>query len=311
MHAVKRVLIIKHGSFGDIIVASGAIQDIRNHHPDAEISVLTGPAYCNLFQRCPLVDRVLVDAREPRWRLDLLLKLCCSVRFDSFDMIYDLQKSARTAFYRRWFAQRAGWSGKAPGCSHPYVIPPPGTMTGQQEFALQLQAASVPVRFTTNPDVSWMAADVSDVLVTAGVSSRYIVLLPGASARHAHKCWPAYAALAEQLIAAGYCVVTAPGPADMEVCRTVPGVMLVGSGEYLDYFQLAGVLRGAAFVVGNDSGPTHLAAHLGVAGLALFGSGTSRYVGNMQRRNFTCLVQEQIADIRVDEVFARIQAAVP
>ncbi len=305
----RRILVIKLGSFGDIIVSSGAVHDIRNHHPDDEITVLTGPAYRKIFERCPWVDHVLTDSRDPRWRLDLMFRLYRKVRFDSFDMIYDLQKAKRTAFYHHWFVKRASWSGCAAGCSHPYDVPAFGTMTGQEEFALQLQAAGVPTMYTTEPDLSWFVEDVSDVLDNAGVTRPYVLLMPGASLRHARKCWPHYRELAGALVADGMCVVTAPGPDDLALCRDMPGIMLTGGNGYLDFFRLAGVQAGAAFVVGNDSGPTHLAAHLGASGLALYGAVSVRYMNNMGRRNFRCLYRERIEDITVGEVRAEIRRA--
>jgi ADP-heptose:LPS heptosyltransferase len=297
----RRILIIKHGSFGDLLIAEGAMRDIANHHAGDEIAVLTGPAYRRIFERCPYVQHVLVDARCPRWRIDLLYQLWQTVRFDRFDIIYDLQKSSRTAFYRRLLAPRAVWSGSAPGSTLPFVKPPqPHTL--QDEYTAQLEAAGVPVHFTPRPDLSWMVDDVSEVLCEAGVGKHYTVLLPGASARHAHKCWPHYAELARRLLAAGHLVVTVPGPDDLAVCQSMPGIMLTGRGPYLDFFGLAGVLRGAAFVVGNDSGPTHLAALLGTPGAALFGAGGQKYMRNMQRGPFTCLYREDIGAIPVEEV---------
>lgn len=303
----RRILIIKLGAFGDLLIADGAIRDICEHHAGDEITVLTGPAYRKLYARHPLVRQVLVDPRAPRWRLDRLYRLNRTVGFDGFDIIYDLQKSARTAFYYRLFVRRAAWSGIVRGCSLPFSLPDT-PLTLQEEYAIQLQAAGVPVRFTGSPDLTWMVEDVGAVLAAAGIGARYVVLLPGASARHAHKCWPHYAQLGRRLLAAGYPVVTVPGPADLELCRSMPGTMLTGSGAFLDFFQLAGVLGGAAFVAGNDSGPTHLAAHLGTPGVALFGAGGRKYMRNMQRGNFTCLYREDIADIPVEEVAALVAA---
>jgi ADP-heptose:LPS heptosyltransferase len=297
----RRVLIIKLGSFGDILIAEGAIRDICEHHAGDDISVLTGPAFRKLFARNPYVQHVLTDPRAPRWRLDRLYRLNRSVRFDSFDIIYDLQKSSRTNFYHRLFVRRAAWSGIAPGCSLPFTLPD-RQLTLQDEYAIQLEAAGVPVRHTGGPDLSWMVDDVSAVLHEAGVREPYVVLLPGASVRHAHKCWPHYAELGRRLLAEGIRVVTVPGPADLALCRAMPGTMLTGPGGFLDFFQLAGVLRGAAFVVGNDSGPTHMAAHLGTPGVALFGAGGRKYMRNMERGRFTCRYGESIGDITVDEI---------
>jgi ADP-heptose:LPS heptosyltransferase len=302
----RRVLIIKLGSFGDVLIAEGAIRDICEHHAGDEITVLTGPAFRRLFARNPRVQHVLTDPRAPRWRLDRLFRLNRSVRFDSFDIVYDLQKSSRTNFYHRLFVRRAAWSGIAPGCSLPFTLPD-RQLTLQEEYAIQLEAAGVPVRHTGTPDLSWMLDDVSALLREAGVGDPYVVLLPGASARHAHKCWPHYAELGRRLLEEGIPVVTVPGPADLELCRTMPGTMLTGPGEFLDFFQLAGVLRRAAFVVGNDSGPTHMAAHLGTPGVALFGAGGRKYMRNMERGRFSCLYGERIGDITVGEVAGRIR----
>ncbi|MEZ5541534.1 MAG: glycosyltransferase family 9 protein [Pseudomonadota bacterium] len=303
----RRILIIKLGAFGDLLLADGAIRDICAHHAGDAITILTGPAYRKLYARHPLVQQVLVDPRAPRWRLDRLYRLNRTVAFDTFDIIYDLQKSARTGFYFRLFVRRAAWSGRVRGCALPFTLPE-RPLTLQEEYAIQLEAAGVPVRYTGSPDLAWMVDDVAAVLAAAGVGDRYVVLLPGASARHAHKCWPHYAELGCQLLAAGYPVVTVPGPADLALCRTMPGTMLTGTGPYLDYFQLAGVLRGAAFVVGNDSGPTHLAALLGTPGVALFGAGGKQYQRNMQRGRFACLYSERIGDITAAEVGARVAA---
>ena len=51
----------------------------------------------------------------------------------------------------------------------------------------------------------------------------------------------------------------------------MPATLLLKDGKPLDVFQLAGVIRRAGFVIGNDTGPMHMAAYLGVDGLALFG----------------------------------------
>ncbi len=298
-----RILIIKHGSLGDLLIAEGAIRDICEHHHGDDITVLTGPAYRRIFQRYPYVQHVLVDPRSPRWRIDRLFWLWREVQFSSYDIIYDLQKSSRTAFYRRLFAPRSAWSGSAPGSTIPFELPPqPHTL--QEGYRAQLQAADVPVRFTLQPDLSWMIDDVSTILRDAGVDGPYVVLLPGASTRHAHKCWPHYAELANALLDKGLRVVTVPGPDDLAVCRGMPGTMLTGPGPFLDFFGLAGVLAGAAFVVGNDSGPTHMAALLGTPGVAFFGGSGRKYMRNMQRRNFSCLYSDNIADITVDEVLA-------
>lgn len=93
-----------------------------------------------------------------------------------------------------------------------------------------------------------------------------VVIHPGSGGKH--KTWPIerFAAVAKTLRAAGRRVDLIAGEAevdlwpDMKGCRVVPDLM-----------QLYDTLAAASLYIGNDSGPTHLAAALGVSTIALFG----------------------------------------
>ena len=302
---MQRILVIKHGAFGDVIQADGALRDIRADHPGAEIVVLTTPPYAKIFARCPHVDRVIVDPRAPRWRLDRMNALRGELRREGFARVYDLQNSARTAFYFRWFLRDVEWSGTAQGCALPHRADSPKKIRTLDRLAGQLRDAGVPVVHTLAPDVSWMADDVSTLL--ADVRRPYVVLVPGSSARHPQKRWPHYEALARALIEAGHDVVTAPGPD--ETGPDLPGRVLRG-GSYLNWFQLAGVLKAAAFVIGNDTGPTHLASHLGARGLALFGSHMPAERTGVVRDGFGAIEVADLKELSVarvwDEVLTRL-----
>jgi ADP-heptose:LPS heptosyltransferase len=304
---MERILVIKHGAFGDVIQSDGALRDVRAHHPDAEIVVLTTPPYARIFARCPYVDRVLVDPRAPRWRLDHMSALRDQLRREKFARVYDLQNSARTAFYFRWFLRDVEWSGTAPGCALPHRAKDPKTIRTLDRLAGQLRDAGVPVVHTLAPDVGWMAEDVSAII--ADVRTPYVVLVPGSSARHPQKRWPHYAQLAEALMAAGYDVVTAPGPD--ETGPDLPGRALRGAKGCLDWFQLAGVMKGAAFVIGNDTGPTHLASHLGVSGLALFGQHMPAERTGVLRENFGAIEVEDLKTLSVARVMDEVTKRLP
>lgn len=295
----RRILVIKHGAFGDVIQAEGALRDIRENHPDAFIAVLTMRPYRALLERCPHVDKVMVDERAPRWRLDRMLALRRVLRAANYDMVYDLQNSPRTAFYFRWMLKDCHWSGTAKGCSHPHRAKEPKKIRTLDRLAGQLADAGLTIRCTGAPDVSWLADDASALLEEAGVTKPYIVLIPGCSARHPQKRWPHYAALAERLIAAGHEIVLAPGPDEVELARTIPGICI----EKTNWTALAGILKRARFVIGNDTGPSHLAAHLGTPGLALFGSHMPAERTGIVRENFDAIEVADLADLPVDRVY--------
>ena len=48
---MSNILIIKHGSLGDIAQASGAIQDIFENHKNDRICLLTTKAYLDVFKK--------------------------------------------------------------------------------------------------------------------------------------------------------------------------------------------------------------------------------------------------------------------
>ena len=90
---MSNILIIKHGSLGDLIQANGAIKDIKNAHSQSKVLLLTGVAYVNFMSACPYIDGVLIDKRLPRWNLFYLLKLknyYKGIIFQKF-MIYKIQ----------------------------------------------------------------------------------------------------------------------------------------------------------------------------------------------------------------------------
>ena len=50
---------------------------------------------------------------------------------------------------------------------------------------------------------------------------------------------------------------------------------ILNNDKALNITQLSSLIKQSAFVIANDTGPAHMAAHLNVKGLALFGSHTT------------------------------------
>ena len=51
---MSNILIIKHGSLGDIAQASGVIQDIFENHKDDKLYLLTTKPYFKLLKKIPI-----------------------------------------------------------------------------------------------------------------------------------------------------------------------------------------------------------------------------------------------------------------
>lgn len=298
------ILIIKLSALGDLVQADGAIRDIREFHAADTITLMTTPAYRRYMERCPWVDEVFIDSRTSRLHLPRMLELRKRLRQRRFDRVYDLQQVGRTRFYYRWLFPRIWWLGDAPGCD--LFLERPGDVCAADHFQAHLQLAGIKTNHTRHCNVSWMADRVDDILAKNGVRPDYVLLIPGASAAHGSKRWPYFAELAARLIEHGRQPVTVPGPDELEQCRAIPGTTLVSGQRYLDYFALAGVAKQAAYVVGNDTGPTHIAAHLGCRGLALYGGHTPPQTTGIQHTGFTWLEAEDLADLSLEDVWQKV-----
>ena len=107
---MSNILIIKHGSLGDIAQISGAIQDIKENHLNDKVFILTTSPYEKLFQKCPYIDKVYIDPRLSRLNLLYLSKLKKMMFKLKLVKIYDLQNSSRTSFYRKFLFNKVNWS---------------------------------------------------------------------------------------------------------------------------------------------------------------------------------------------------------
>jgi ADP-heptose:LPS heptosyltransferase len=98
---MSNILIIKHGSLGDIAQASGAIQDISEFYKEDDIYLLTTKPYFELFKNNPHLKAVILDKRLSRFNLIYLFTLMRIIKKYKFRKVFDLQNSSRTNFYKR------------------------------------------------------------------------------------------------------------------------------------------------------------------------------------------------------------------
>ena len=107
---MSNILIIKHGSLGDLIQANGAIKDIKNFYKNRKVFLLTAEPYSIFMSECPYLDGVIIDKRLPRWNLLYLNNLKKKLLRYDISKVFDLQNSSRTKFYRRFIIKKTEWS---------------------------------------------------------------------------------------------------------------------------------------------------------------------------------------------------------
>lgn len=299
----NNILIIKLGAFGDIISNVGAIQDIREHHPSAKIFLLTTPAYKKIMDKCPWLDFVITTERKPLWRIDIIHKLKRDVSLLNIDMVYDLQCSNRTNLYYKYLFRNLNWCGLANGCSH-QIEKLPFLHEGKTQIERILIRDNIPANNTLKPNITWMANPNETLFIEHSLNNKkFAILFFSCAADNNKKRWPYYKELAQYLIKENISPVYLPGPDEIEAAKTLPGKLIVHkNGKALSLFEVAGFCKKANFIIGNDTGPTHMAAFLQAKGLALFGGHPSNMTYFLDGSTFSYFKKENIDQITLKEV---------
>ena len=66
------------------------------------------------------------------------------------------------------------------------------------------------------------------------------------------------------------------------------------------------MIKGSSFVIANDTGPAHIAAHTGSKGLTLFGKHTTAYKVSIERENFKAIEVADLNNLSAERVFERL-----
>ena len=285
---MSNILIIKHGSLGDISQASGAIQDISENHKNDQIHLLTTKPFIDLFKKNPFIHNVILDKRLPRFNLIYLYFLMREIKKHNFSKVFDLQNSSRTNFYKNILFPKAGkeiWSSSA-------TTLPAGKNKSEfdknsvlERFEYQLKDSGLSTLNTLKPDFNWAATDISEIKNFYKIT-KYILLFPFCSPHLTIKKWPYYNKLIDLIsnkYGEEYKVITA-----------------------LDISQLTALIKDSSFVVANDTGPAHIAAHVGAKGLTLFGKHTTAYKVSIERENFKPIEVTDLKNLSAERVFERL-----
>ena len=306
---MSNILIIKHGSLGDIAQISGVIRDIRETYNKEKIFILTTFPYVELLSRCPYVDGVLIDKRLPRWNILYLLKLKKMINKFNFSYVYDLQNSSRTSFYRRYLFNITNWSStkttlkkgtKKSDFDHSPVL---------ERFKFQLDNSNIKTKYSLKPDFSWACLDV-DQIVNKFFGNKFILIFPFSSPQLSHKQWPYYNELIKIIKSkhTDFEIVIAPGPNEMEDAKKINATLITNDKKALNIMELAGLIKKSSFVVANDTGPAHMVAHLGKNGIVLFGHHTSPQKVSIETDKFKALTVDKLKNLSAESVYSEIKS---
>ena len=311
---MSNILIIKHGSLGDIAQACGAIQDISENHKDEKIHLLTTKPYIEVFKKNPFIADVILDKRLSRFNLIYLYSLMRNIKKLKVEKVYDLQNSSRTKFYQRILFPNSGlnkWSSSETTLPNDKTKEEFDKKPVLDRFDHQLKTSGLSTKNTMFPDFSWACSDIKDLKEEYNLD-KYIVLFPFCSPHLDHKKWPYYNELINLIknkFQDQYKIVIAPGPLELNDAKKYNAISILNKGNPIDISQLSSLIKESSFVISNDTGPAHMTAHLNVKGLTLFGSHTTAYKVSIEREKFKPIQVSDLSKLSAEKVLEKINLA--
>ena len=307
---MSNILIIKHGSLGDLIQANGAIKDIKKFYQNRKVFLLTSQPYAIFMSECPYIDGVIIDKRLPRWNIFYLNNLKNNLKKYDFSKVFDLQNSSRTKFYRRFIIKNVEWSSSETSLE-------PGQKKREfdkdpvlDRMEVQLTKSGIETEYVKNIDLSWAIDDISR-LIKQYANDEYILLFPFCSRKLPHKKWPYFKELIiklKQVFKNKYPILLAPGPNEIEEANNLNAKVVLDGKDPVNIKTLISLIYKSKFIVSNDTGPAHIASHLDKSGIVLFGSHTTAKKVSIENYNFKAISVENLKDLDVDSVINTIRS---
>jgi len=266
---IKKVLIIRFSSLGDVILALPVASAIKQHYPDATVDFLTKELYADIFDQFPAVTTVYAYNNN-------LKSVLRQLRANKYDTVIDLQKNPRSLIVAAGLTPKNVVGYPKRRFKREMIIrrPHKNWQVGHTVDAyLQVLSRLKIKRSSRRPRVELQTnireyAD--DYLNENGLRGKIIGLCPGA--KHFEKRWPGYQQLAEILLQdSDKSVIVFTGPDDpIDPALNIKSERLKPVHN-LKIDRVGGLMSRCDLVVTNDSGLMHLAVALSVPVVSIFG----------------------------------------
>ena len=134
------------------------------------------------------------------------------------------------------------------------------------------------------------------------------MLFPSCSIDLPHKKWPYYNDLILLIKKNNpeFELIVAPSPNEIEESKKINAQVILKDNKALTIPQLAGLIDKAQFIISNDTGPAHMAAHLGARGVTLFGYHTTPKKVSIETNKFKSIIKNNLNDLSAEEVYSNI-----
>jgi lipopolysaccharide heptosyltransferase II len=275
------VLVIETGSLGELLVVTPALRAFRKAFPCARVTVLVSPGSSPLLVGNRAVNRLLPLTKEQRAGLAGVLRVAAWIRAQRFDVALVLHTSFRSALLAALAGVpiRAGLASEGRGFLLTHKAERDRAAYEVDEHLKVLGLLGVPPdgRAMELPLLPEEREEAARLLHGPTPGSRVVGLHPGASAEF--RRWPVerFAELGAGLTESGIEPVYVFGPKETPLAEAVDswwrarGLPAPRSVAPRTVRILGALFERADAVVTNNTGPMHVAAAVGAAGVFIHG----------------------------------------
>lgn len=324
---INRILVIRFGRLGDVILLTPALKALRARFPAAWIDVLVDQRYAPILAMCPAVSRTLpVNRMEMRDGSKLracwsIFRLANILRRERYDLVLDCH-SFRETHLLTWYShaqRRLGLkrlhSTYLPFCFNMDPVPEEDSVHVAQMFLSMLRPLGIDACSGDPPGLEVPSDEVQrarDFLRNNRISNKTLLVGLNVGAGSAARTWPeeSFACLAQKVFdhRPDARIVIFSGPGQDAVALRLSERLKCGRvllAPDLPLIELAAMMSQCTLLVSNDTGPMHLGAAVGVPTLGLFSVARPdhyRPLGSMNR----WLRSLPIEALQVEEVWEQV-----
>jgi len=242
---------------GDIVFSLPVMHSIKKHFFKEEIDILTEKKYFFFFKDSKYFNNLIEDNRIKN--IFKILNLLFKLRKNKYDLIIDLQNSARTSFYNFFFRilSKSKISSSTYFAHERYIIPPQGTETTTQGLFNQIKLINI--LDSSNTEYSWL-----EKKLDIRYDSKIILFIPGVSSTGKYKQWQPekFAKIAKYCENLGYKVCVVGNSSD----RNSTAPIFNKCSNVIDNIDksppniIYSIAKKASLIITNDTGPGHIAS---------------------------------------------------
>ena len=278
---MKKILIIRMSSIGDIVLATSFLKSVKHRYPDGEIHFLIKKEFSELVKNHPSIDKLI--SFDKKLGLKELFRMGKFLRNNNYDIIFDIHSVFRTKILSLFLRKNLFKQIRKPRLRRFLLF------YGYQNFFEKSFSHIKMYHTLLNEDKTFPPTNLfieekeknetKKFLVKNNIGDSYIAVVPGAA--WSQKQWSIdnYNNLMTRLIDSFNSKIVILGAANDIICdQIIKDERIVNLKDKTSLRMAMGIVKYAQHTLGSDTGLLHISEAMGTPVTMILGP-TSRETG--------------------------------